>query len=503
MPCCQEEEITLEPGRRRDVDDPFVISRGWLCNDLLQGQTREYMQFRLYLDGERLEDAARKVPLHKMWGLDVTEDTVKLFIRGDETSPVLRGELGGKVIPDESWMEFTSDMREVEGYPEPIEVPVLDVTLSKAPGAMIEWKDPLRLEDNFMNDDAAITGGEGYEETPFYPQTFRLRDFPMDPPKGQHRGVHWLQFTHSVQLWCPLYGDEWEGIKNEDFEVKVKPTGLSIKRIAGQDSVEILGCKLKQEVIPAESWYDLEVDLRGENGQGNSLVIELTKKVTGKQWKDGIFVETEFSEKDKNEPSWVALKPGRRKDVDDPFVASRSFLCAEFDQGQTETFITFRLILDQKKLGEAIEKVHYSKLWGLDITEKSMRLFIRGDEPSPVLFGELEGYCIPAMSTFELTKVTREVEGHKIAGTMETLPCLDVTIYKAPDSMYEWEEPLRTPDNMDQVQGSLEEYEQEKLKATPEAEPDREDWTPDDWADEQKNLASLLALLEAHCCWPC
>lgn len=168
---------------------------------------------------------------------------------------------------------------------------------------------------------------------------------------------------------------------------------------------------------------------------------------------------------------------------------SRGWLCSELDQGQTETYVDFRLILDQKRLDEAMTKVPYYKLFGLDISEKYMKLFIRGDEASAIMMGELEAYCIPALSTFELSSITREVEGHK-AGATETLPVLDVIIQKAPDSTYIWNDPLRSSaEDVEKPQGTLEDYEKEQAKLRNEPEENRDDWTPDDFADEQKDKA--------------
>jgi len=249
---------------------------------------------------------------------------------------------------------------------------------------------------------------------------------------------------------------------------------------------------LKDAIDPEQCWFSLEKDLRGPEGEGLCLVIELTKQSPGKPWRGGIFYDRPLSvEPDR---TWKAARRGRRKDEEDTFLTSRGWLCSEMEQGQTDEFVSFRLVLDQKKYDECLEKVPYYKMWGLDVSSRYMKLFIRGDEPAPVLIGELEGNCIPTQCTMELTKITREVEGHKIAGTMETLPCLDVTIVKAPDSMYEWEDPLRSPEDMDQPQGSLEDYEekQKMLQSGKLDEADnREDWTPDDWAEEQKVKADV------------
>lgn len=185
--------------------------------------------------------------------------------------------------------------------------------------------------------------------------------------------------------------------------------------------------------------------------------------------------------------SWETLKPGRAKDVSDPFVTSRGWLCNEFEQGQSHDVASFRLLLDQKVLDSALEKVPYFKLFAVDVSEQYLKVFIRGDEYSPVLLGKLGGRCLPSYTTMELTQVTREVYGHRL-GALETLPCLDITLVKAPDSMGEWDDLLESSEaDLKNPIGSLEEYQAKQHRREP--SPDRDDWTPDDWADEQKEKA--------------
>ncbi|CAK0794429.1 unnamed protein product, partial [Prorocentrum cordatum] len=191
-----------------------------------------------------------------------------------------------------------------------------------------------------------------------------------------------------------------------------------------------------------------------------------------------------------DEAEWVPARRGPRPDLDDKFVVSRSWLCSELEQGQTDGTVLFRVILDQKKLDEALERVPYYRLFGLDCSERFFKLFIRGDECEPILLGELGGKVVPDQSTLELTKLTREVYGHRIAGTMETLPCLDVSLVKADDSQGEWQELLQSDeDALNKPQGSLEEFQEAWERAKREPSPDRDDWTPDDWADEEKTKA--------------
>lgn len=479
--------VTLKPGRRRDVDDPFVASRRSLCADLEQGQTAEVIQFRVLLHARSLEETLKRVSYNKLWGLDVTERRMKLFIRGDESTPVIAGELGGEVVPHESMLQMSEAPRN-DGTGEV--GPCLDVILLKARGSQREWKEPLKLADElavaplqFLSESEALI----QDVQLLRPQIFHVRDFPLEPARGRHMGAHWFQFTASVQLWLPLQGLSWEGVQLKDFEVRVSDKGLSVKcaRVLG-GIVEDLSGRLKKEVQVKASWVALEKVLVGPQDQVcPALVVELPKKTPGRSWEEGVF---ELPGEPLFPDAWTGVSAGRPKDTEDPFVISRGWLCTELEQGQTDEFVQFRLVLDQKKLDESMQRVPYYKMWGLDVTEKFLKLFIRGDETSPVMLGRLGGRCVPERCYFELTRLTREVEGHRIVGTVETLPCLDVTIVKAADFMYEWEEMLTTNEtDLNAPQGTLTEFEQKQLMGEP--EPDREDWTPDDWADEQKEKA--------------
>jgi len=350
----------------------------------------------------------------------------------------------------------------------------------------------------------AIRGRPGAEEpegegTP----VFRLRDMPMEPYCGSQGPVKWRQYRETVQLRLPLEGEGWKHAKATDFDVQLKHGVLLVGcRARGEDQLlEAINGKLKREVMPEHCWYDVERDLQDPRGAPRILMIELRKAQPARAWSDDyIFCRDMFRRKafpwsgedDKEEGSGVALRRGRPSDVEDPYVVSRSWLCTELEQGQTEDTVQFRIVLDQKKLDEALEKVPYYRLFGIECSVKRFKLFIRGDESSPILLGDFYGKARPHKTDMRLSSVTREVEGHRIKGTTETLPCLDVFILKAAESLGEWEEPLSAGEEvLNTPQGSLEEFERQQLRLQREPSPDREDWTPDDWADEQKDKGDV------------
>lgn len=337
---------------------------------------------------------------------------------------------------------------------------------------------------------------------------FRLRDVPMQPQSGSFQALRWRHYTSTVQLYWTLgdgwVGEGWEGLQDADFEVRVAASELVVRCLAGPRKSEVLGPlsgRLVNEVEPGRCWFAVERDVRDPRRQRRHLVIELAKKSPGRPWTERqifkdrsemfnrrSFAWTPQQKEQESESPWTTLKPGRRPDVQDPFVTSRSWLCHELQQGQSAQHLYFRIILDQKKLDEALEKVPYFRLFGVDVSERLFKLFIRGDESSPIMLGELGGAVVPDETEVELTTVTREVSGHRIRGTMETLPCLDVTLRKDPESHGEWEAFIHSDEQvLNKPQGTLEEFEVRQRRRDP--SPDRSDWTPDDFADEQKDKA--------------
>lgn len=329
---------------------------------------------------------------------------------------------------------------------------------------------------------------------------FYLRDLAMEPASGKHKNVRWSQYTATVQLRLPLSGPEWDGIEERDFTVKLSDQELSVK-CKGIAGLEDLNGRFSNPAQPQGSWFAIEKDTQDATGSTRVLVVEVAKKSPGEAWSKGIFTKQLFNRQyfgwnqhqqaqdDVAQRSqFVSLQPGCcRKDVDDAFVTSRFWLCSELEHGQSSDGVCWRIILNRKKLNYALEKVPYFSLFGIDVSERYLKLFIRGDETTPVLLGELGGRCVPETIRMELTEVTREVPGHRIVGTLETLPALVVTLSKAPGEAVQWGEVFHNDMKaLTAPIGSLQHFQEQRTR---EPSPDRSDWTPDDWADEQKEKA--------------
>jgi len=167
-------------------------------------------------------------------------------------------------------------------------------------------------------------------------------------------------------------------------------------------------------------------------------------------------------------------------------------LLQELVLAQTEDLVTLRLLLNQAKLDEAKEHAPMSRLWGLDLTEDSVRVLLRGGKGgSTVLEGRLGGRIVPSQTDWGMMKVTREVApGADGVGARQTRPALSVQLRKAPGSRQEWQEVLLQETK--QLQGREEPAigaldDEEGLPALESGEePNREGWTAADHAKEMK-----------------
>jgi len=317
---------------------------------------------------------------------------------------------------------------------------------------------------------------------PSFP-VFKLRDLSMKPTRGIQGKVFWMQFNGAIHLKVDLASEVLGGITEADLEVKVSQTELCVRCMNQNREVnkvlEGLNGKFKKNVDPKGCWYALERNMSQPLEQrATILVIALAKKFPGMPWpgQDPIFQKDVFQrkafhwnpaqrEKDFENNCWLELQPGRPSDIKDPFTTSRGCLCKEFELGQTDEFIHFRVILSRNKFDEASQRTPVYKMFGVDCSEKYFKLFIRGDESSPMLLGRLGGRVVPDNTLMELSMFTREVEGHRVAGTMETLPCLKITLVKADDSLGEWGELLSSDTDMvNQLQGSLKAFQRAEVR---------------------------------------
>lgn len=252
--------------------DPYVTSRDQICSGLDLAQTAESLCWRVILDNSGYYHANNKVPYWKLFGLDVSESHVRLFVRGDEASPVLFGRLCGRCVPEETVFELAKDE---------MASPCVKITLLKAKGHMRDWGDePLDWSEDTMDhlgDDAGS-------------HTARFRDFMMEPSRGSHQGLDWTQFVSTLWFTLPLPGVEWQDATADEFDVQVDKRKLIVKcRDQGRRVFSAIRAEMTHDVDAGGSCVRIERDPQDRSGRSKVLRIEVAKAEAQQPWEKGAF----------------------------------------------------------------------------------------------------------------------------------------------------------------------------------------------------------------------
>mmetsp|Transcript_23418 Transcript_23418/g.65544 ORF Transcript_23418/g.65544 Transcript_23418/m.65544 type:complete len:479 (+) Transcript_23418:45-1481(+) len=303
-----------------------------------------------------------------------------------------------------------------------------------------------------MGADGALPHAEGpplsLGPTPARKDVFRLRDFWATPGTGTRGKARWQQTMGAMVLRLVLKGAPWQNLSEEEFQVRLCEYGLRVSnkhRPEASDAFlkDSLNGDFPHEVLVRSSWWCVEANEEDPMNGEVTMVVHLVK-AKDKSWQQP-FNEGPLARSADLASDWVALTPGRRADVsDDAKLGIRpAELLQELTVAQTDDLVTLRLLLHQAKLDEAKRQVPMSRLWGLDLTEESIRVFLRGAEGTPLLAGALGGRIDPGKTDWSMMKVTREREdGADGAGARETRPALSIQLRKAEGARHEWKEVL-------------------------------------------------------------
>mmetsp|Transcript_119064 Transcript_119064/g.210566 ORF Transcript_119064/g.210566 Transcript_119064/m.210566 type:complete len:440 (+) Transcript_119064:43-1362(+) len=279
---------------------------------------------------------------------------------------------------------------------------------------------------------------------PSQQQVHQLRDFWASPASGSRDEVLWQQTMGSMVLRLLLKGPGWRGVTESEFQVRLCELGLRVSNKrrpeVSEDLLDALNGDFTHEVLARSSWWSLEVsENEASCSRDTTLMIHLAK-AKDRSWKQP-FLEAEPAEGGDLSSDWVSLQPGRRGEgaEDVPSGIRPADLFQELAVSQTEELVILRLFLSQSKLDEVKRQVPMSRLWGLDLTQESLKVFLRGHKNSPLVAGRLGGKIVPQQTDWNMIKVTREREtGADGVEARETLPVLSIQLRKASDSRHEW-----------------------------------------------------------------
>eukprot|EP00933_Yihiella_yeosuensis_P083229 TRINITY_DN97422_c0_g1_i1.p1 TRINITY_DN97422_c0_g1~~TRINITY_DN97422_c0_g1_i1.p1 ORF type:complete len:801 (+),score=186.00 TRINITY_DN97422_c0_g1_i1:49-2403(+) len=336
-------------------------------------------------------------------------------------------------------------------------------------------------------------------------QVFKLREFACVPSNGTVKGVDYLQTMGKMTLRYVL-PDEVAHLSSSDLTVELSSSELKVQAAGCPElngHFSVISGDLQGEVKRELSWWTLE-----RESDGNVFTIDLVKrehKAWNAVWKLGMknhrkshFAWTPSAKAPlkKAEEMLVKVKPGRlRENAQDRFTIAREDLCSALEDGQDDSTAIIRIHLDRSALEKACESVCLADLFGLDVMERYLKVFIRGDERSPILLGQLHGKIVPEKTRWEIMKALappdfnedeEQATERKRVGQYNT--CLQVTLVKLKQSNKHWP---RLLDENEQAlaRDAAPAIEVLKAKAIREASPDRTGWTPQDHAREMKTKA--------------
>lgn len=286
---------------------------------------------------------------------------------------------------------------------------------------------------------AALSAASGHRRDK--DEVIRFRDFWATPAHGERLLASWQQTMGSLVIRMDFKGAKWSGASAEGFRVQLCELGVRVScgREEAADVQASLSGDFLHEILVGCSWWCFD-----DQGDDNARMLLHFAKARDRSW-DQPFKPGKPTPAADLCADWRTLKAGRPSEEIPQSLAhfKSAELVQEVSLSQTEELVTIRLLLDVAKLSEVRQDTPMSRLWGLDLTRDSIKIFLRCGDSSPILEGPLGGSIVAEHTDWNMTKVTREVDGsaHCVAGCgRDTRPALQVQLRKAPESRREWPE---------------------------------------------------------------
>lgn len=326
---------------------------------------------------------------------------------------------------------------------------------------------------------------------------YKLRDFACVPSRGTTKEVDYEQNMGRITLKY-VFPEELSALCAADLLVELSSWELKVKASNRPDLdsyLAVLNGSLYGDVRRDLSWWTLE-----NEGDRMVFTIQLAKrehKAWNAVWKPGMnhhrkshFGWTPATRSlKKAEEILTKVKAGRITSKEDAFVIRREDLCAALEDGQDDQKAIYRIHLDKAALDKACETVCLADIFGVDVMEQYLKVFIRGDEKSPILMGQLFDKIQPDQSRWEIVKAAAPMEdesGKTPSNLYNT--CLQVTLTKAKASKKHWPHLMVENELVLQREAApaIEELQAKSIRAP---SPDRSAWSPQELAKEFKAKA--------------
>lgn len=278
---------------------------------------------------------------------------------------------------------------------------------------------------------------------------------------GVSFGVEWFQTMGQMELSYALIEEEAD-LTEDDFVVELSSWELIVYRrhyVEGLERLDHLSGDLHADVHRKLCWWQIVEDM---DGSGRRLHITLVK-MAHKGWNCPWRLHPKNPHRDRFWPMAnyeklayanlgeyrggscerpTPLPPGEPAEVKDELLASLEpeTLCTGVDcDEEDEEHVYLTVHFDEENLDAVLAKVPLEELFGADVGEDTVELFINGIGYK-LLSGELKGLCVPALSTWVFEKALRRKLSPKsgIKAPAFYNPALMIKIVKADNAQGIW-----------------------------------------------------------------
>lgn len=282
---------------------------------------------------------------------------------------------------------------------------------------------------------------------------FCMREFNAMREGGNQDGMEWSQSMAKISLSIELEG-ALSGVTQDQVQVQMSDVEIKVS-VSGRpdlnNELSALNGDLLVPIDSAQSWWAVE-----DRGVP-TLTIELTKKElatwSGVWHKGGMnpyrkryfgfnsaqqeraMPEQKLSPKEAGRPT-----SGQQGDDEDGgglslFGGLRAYggLCLEPTGGQSDTHLEICIPLEPEAVKRVIDKVQLTELFGLDLTETYLKVFVRDRDQKALFAGEFGGRISPQDTTWQIVKT-------QLPDSVEHVEALEISLTKASSSKFMWED---------------------------------------------------------------
>lgn len=141
-----EEDSAWYPPTPANVFTPLSDKYLASPDDLVLGthckQDKRHVYLYVHFDNDALDYFEQTVPFEDLFGADFTQNSVYVFIRGDDQNPIINATFNGLISPEAAtWKMTTEETYRARQKSPSAPSPALMITIPKAEGSTYEWQE--------------------------------------------------------------------------------------------------------------------------------------------------------------------------------------------------------------------------------------------------------------------------------------------------------------------------------------------------------------------------